>query len=105
MEMVSLPPLRMVRGQAFSQTWLFRDKATGQNIDLSGWTARLTFINCSKPALEMPIDILPSQRLSLSVSAEQVGTLISDTYQINLAAPIPDLNEVWQGNVYIAEAL
>ncbi|ARO14444.1 hypothetical protein BVG79_01098 [Ketogulonicigenium robustum] len=94
----------MIQGQPFTQTWLFRDKATGQSVNMAGWTGQVSFA-CGQAIEPLPLSILPSGRIMLNLTAEQVDDLGHGTYQINLNAPSPDFNEVWQGTVFVAEAV
>lgn len=102
MEIAKIPPLRMVRGQPFSQVWQF--KADGVPVDLSDWTGRCTFTG-SAP-LDLLVETFFDGRVLLDLTAEHVNALrgAGITFTINLDAPLPILNEVWQGSVHVAEA-
>lgn len=113
MEIVQLPPLRMISGQPYSMTWVFREKG-GSPIDFTktvhgvSWSGRISFWRAPIPhparaVAEFPLGLTASGRINLVLTAEDVRRLRGQhvTFQINLDAPVADLNEVWRGVVAV----
>lgn len=115
MEIVTLPPLRMIAGQPYSASWVFRSKTEGEidftkTVHGAEWSGRLAFFRTLRPHPSGCISsfslILTSLgRIILDMSVADVARLHCCgprvIFQINLDAPLPDLNEVWRGAVVI----
>lgn len=110
---VAIPPFRLIEGQPFFASMLFRSKVEGP-VDFSetvhgvGWTGKATFARetpSQEPEilLTVPLTLKSSGRVLLDLSLEQVALLTGPhvTCQINLDAPHPDFNEVWRANVIV----
>lgn len=115
--LIQLPPVKIIRGQTADFAWRLRSAyPTPQSpVDLSTWTATFTIskmvgsvaVLTATPAMDADGNI------SVSLNATQTAALQSfdeisgndaAAYQLNLNAPSPELNQVWQGGVIIAEA-
>lgn len=117
-DFLQLPALSAIEGQQADFNWLFLSDYPAPNspVDLTGWTATFTVstnidgpaVVTTTPTLGAGGDIsvtLTAAELSLLPTAPKIGGRISAYYQLNLNAPSPEFNQVWQGGLSIARGI
>lgn len=119
MEIVQLPPLKFVEGYPFEWTLTWSDEATGNPVDFTetvdgvGWSASFTIAKSlsavpdytAAPVLNDVGEIYISMAASDFTFLEppdRIGGDVVAVFQIVVTAPIPQMSQVFQGNVMIA---
>lgn len=115
MSVVQLPPIQVIEGQDtyFNARFMEGDRP----VDFTGWSAEFVMGHDlrARGFWRSDVDLDAEGNVSLTIPADQtdafcfndrrMGSDAEGVFQITFTAPMPQFNEIWQGNIAVIGVL